>query len=103
MEGGTGNDRLEGGAGDDTLTGGLGADSFVFHSGADVIADFTDLQDKIYLDRQVWSGSIPTVASLLSVAVITDTGLHFDFGPGNALDIVGIFNANLLADDILFI
>ncbi len=89
--------------GADTLTGGLGVDSFVFHSGEDLITDFTDLQDKIYLDRQLWSGSPPTVANLLAAATVTSDGLHFDFGAGNTLDISGIFNANLLADDILFI
>jgi hypothetical protein len=33
---------------------------------------------------------------------VTETGLHLDFGNGNTLDILGIFNANLLADDIRF-
>jgi Ca2+-binding RTX toxin-like protein len=103
LEGGAGIDRLEGGGGDDILTGGLGADSFVFHGGADLISDFTDLQDKVYFDRQIWSGMPPTVANLLATASVTDIGLHFDFGAGNTLDIVGIFNANLLADDILFL
>jgi serralysin len=103
LEGGAGIDRLEGGAGDDTLTGGLGADSFVFQSGADVITDFTDLQDKVYFDKQLWGGAPPTVANLLASATVTEFGLHFDLGAGNTLDIAGIFNANLLADDILFL
>ena len=60
-------------------------------------------QDKVYFDRQIWSGMPPTVANLLATASVTDIGLHFDFGAGNTLDIVGIFNANLLADDILFL
>jgi hypothetical protein len=40
---------------------------------------------------------------LLATATVTIEGLHFDFGAGNTLDIRGIFDANLLADDILFI
>jgi Ca2+-binding RTX toxin-like protein len=102
LDGGLGSDRLEGGAGDDWLAGQAGADTFVFASGADVVADFRDLEDKIVLDRALWQGVTPTVASLLSGATVTDTGLHLDFGNGNTLDIHGIFNANLLADDILF-
>jgi hypothetical protein len=67
-----------------------------------VITDFRDLQDKIVLDLRLWSGPPPAVASLLAGAVVTQTGLHLDFGGGNALDIAGIFDANLLSDDISF-
>ncbi|MDP3196162.1 calcium-binding protein, partial [Tabrizicola sp.] len=102
LDGGTGNDRLEGGEGDDWLEGRAGADTFVFSLGADVVADFRDNEDKIVLDRALWSGVAPTVASILSGATVTDAGLHFDFGNGNSLDIHGIFDANLLLDDILF-
>jgi Ca2+-binding RTX toxin-like protein len=103
LDGGAGNDRLEGGLGDDILTGGLGVDSFVFNAGADVVSDFRDLQDKIVLDLRLWMAPAPTIASLLGRATVTDMGLHLEFGGGNTLDIHGIFNANLLADDILFI
>ncbi|MGB4908424.1 MAG: calcium-binding protein, partial [Tabrizicola sp.] len=101
--GGIGNDRLDGGQGSDVLTGGAGVDTFVFNGGADLITDFTDRQDKITLDLHLWEGPPPSIASLLSGAVVTATGLHFDFGHGNMLDIAGIFDANLLADDILFL
>ena len=103
LDGGSGNDRLDGGAGDDILTGGLGADSFVFNAGADCISDFQDQQDKIVLDRALWGGVAPDVASILAGATVTDTGLHLDFGGGNSLDIPGIFDAHLLAGDILFL
>ena len=103
LAGGDGNDRLEGGAGNDVLTGGLGVDVFVFTGGADQLTDFRDGQDKITLDLHLWDGSQPAIASLLSAAVVTSTGLQIDFGGGNTLDIAGIFDANLLADDILFL
>ena len=83
------------------LTGGLGADSFVFAGGADRITDFTDMQDKVLLDPHLWNGPPPALATLLAGAVVTESGLHFDFGSGNTLDIAGIFDANLLAGDIL--
>lgn len=103
LAGGIGNDRLDGGQGSDILTGGAGVDTFVFTGGADLITDFTDRQDKITLDLTLWDGPPPALASLLSQAVVTSTGLHLDFGGGNSLDIAGIFDANLLADDILFL
>ena len=103
LEGGAGADRLDGGAGDDILTGGLGVDSFIFSGGADLITDFTGLQDKLVLDLRLWSGPPPAMADLLAGAQVTEMGLHFDFGPGNTLDIAGIFDANLLMGDILFV
>ena len=103
LTGGDGNDRLDGGAGNDVLTGGLGVDTFVFNGGADQVTDFRDGQDKITLALHLWEGPPPDIASLLSEATVTSTGLHLDFGGGNVLDIAGIFDANLLADDILFL
>ncbi len=103
LDGGAGQDYLEGGLGDDWLVGRADADVFVFASGADVVADFRDMEDKIVLNRALWSGVAPTIQSILAGATVTADGLEFDFGNGNTLDIVGIFDANLLADDISFI
>jgi Ca2+-binding RTX toxin-like protein len=103
LTGGDGNDLLDGGAGNDVLTGGLGVDTFVFIGGADLVTDFRDGQDKITLALHLWEGPPPVVASLLSEASVSSTGLHLDFGGGNTLDIAGIFDANLLADDIRFL
>lgn len=49
--GGAGNDRLNGGAGNDRLTGGAGNDIFVLgrNDGHDIIVDFQDGQDAIYV------------------------------------------------------
>ena len=103
LDGGRDADRLEGGAGDDRLTGGHGADTFVFSSGADVVLDFQDDGDNISLDLDLWPAGAPTIADLLAGAIVTETGLRLDFGDGNTLDIAGIFDANLLLDDIMFV
>ena len=59
LNGGLGDDQLFGGEGDDLLTGGSGSDSFTGDSGSDrfmlamegtdIITDFTDGQDLLYL------------------------------------------------------
>jgi Ca2+-binding RTX toxin-like protein len=69
LEGGAGNDTLYGGTGSDVLTGGAGADRFLFSkaldiSGVDVISDFGPQEDKIVLNKNVFSalqgGSLKT-------------------------------------------
>jgi Ca2+-binding RTX toxin-like protein len=111
LEGGAGNDRLEGRAGNDTLTGGLGDDTliggagndvFLFTAGRDVITDFTNGQDRIWLADDLWQDGPPDIAGLLAGATVTSTGLTLALAPGAALDIRGIFDASLLADDIQF-
>ena len=56
ISGGSGKDTLNGGAGNDTLTGGKGADVFVYakSTGNDIVTDYTEGADKIYLS----SGSV---------------------------------------------
>jgi Ca2+-binding RTX toxin-like protein len=60
LDGGAGNDLLNGGAGNDDLTGGAGSDRFLFNTalakaGVDSITDFSIPNDKIVLDRSVFS------------------------------------------------
>ena len=54
--GGQGVDTLEGGTGNDFLRGGTHADTFVFSDGdgADVIDDFSTIQDILMLDDAIW-------------------------------------------------
>jgi Ca2+-binding RTX toxin-like protein len=81
LSGGAGNDYLSGGAGRDRLTGGAGLDQFVFDaplhrtSNVDTITDFVRGQDKIVLDRAVfsWFSLDENVADHLST-----TGRPFD-------------------------
>ncbi|NJS40407.1 MAG: calcium-binding protein, partial [Rhodobacteraceae bacterium] len=101
--GGDGNDVLNGGAGDDVLSGGAGFDSFVFDGGHDIILDFTNDVDTIVLERDLWTGPAPDLASLLAGATVTATGILLDLPEGGALDIRGIFNTTLLMDDIVFL
>jgi len=103
LDGGSGNDTLVGGAGSDTLLGGDGADTFIFDGGRDLIIDFQDGIDRILLDPALWSGDPPAVSTILAGALVTATGLALDLGGGNTLDIHGIFNASLLADEIAFL
>lgn len=61
LYGDAGNDTLVGGLGNDTLTGGAGKDVFYYSNGdgADIIADFTVNEDKIYI-----SGATSVTGSL---------------------------------------
>ena len=70
LQGEAGNDHLDGGAGNDRLTGGCGNDTFVFDSvlnkkNKDTIADFVYGQDKIELDRSIFS-ALPAEGTLAS-------------------------------------
>jgi Ca2+-binding RTX toxin-like protein len=103
LAGGAGNDRLEGGLGDDALTGDAGNDVFVFVGGHDVITDFTNGQDKILLEDDLWDGVPPSVAALLASVTVNDLGLTLALPDGGLLDIRGVFDATLLWDDFLFV
>ena len=92
-----------GGAGDDALLGGPGADAFVFVGGNDTLLDFTNGQDRIWLEADLWGGTPPPVSRLLAGATLTDTGIILTLGFGATLDIRGIFDTRLLMDDFQFI
>jgi Ca2+-binding RTX toxin-like protein len=98
-----GEDTLAGGIGNDILTGGAGADVFIFDDGQDAITDFTDNVDTVALSSGLWSGPPPDIGTVLAGAEVTGTGLRLHLGDGTSLDILGIFDASLLADDIVFL
>ncbi len=85
------------------LIGAEGADVFVFSEGEDRISDFQDGVDEIHLSVSLWGGAAPELTGFLAAAVVTDMGLSFDLGAGTRLDILGVFDASLLADDLVFI
>lgn len=103
LEGRDGADTLQGNLGDDMLLGGVGADTFVFDAGHDVISDFQDGVDLIAISAGLLGGGALDVVDLLSTAVVTNSGLELDLGNGAVLDILGVLDASLLADNIVFV
>ena len=84
LSGGSGCDHLNGGQGNDTLTGGGGKDIFVFdtelnqETNKDTIVHFSIGQDKIELDRSIFS-SLPEDGSLFSdYFLASSTGVAVD-------------------------
>ncbi len=76
-----GTDTLAGGLGNDSLSGGLGNDTFLFDTALDAatnkdsISDFTSGQDKIALDKDIFSsltdeGSLPSLSFLANATGI---------------------------------
>jgi Ca2+-binding RTX toxin-like protein len=103
LSGRDGDDTLDGGAGNDLLSGGAGADTFIFTEGQDVISDFADGLDTFVLSGALWADAPPSAETLLAAASVTATGIVLHLGGGATLDIQGIFDASLLADDIIFL
>jgi Ca2+-binding RTX toxin-like protein len=86
-----GNDTLNGERGNDTLTGGIGSDRFLFNTalataGVDRITDFSISNDKIVLDRSVFS-ALETPAG--NVLRITD---YAEINVGAAAQVVAAGN-----------
>jgi Ca2+-binding RTX toxin-like protein len=86
-----GNDTLNGERGNDTLTGGTGSDRFLFNTalataGVDRITDFSISNDKIVLDRSVFS-ALETPAG--NVLRITD---YAEINVGAAAQVVAAGN-----------
>ncbi|MCH2037177.1 MAG: hypothetical protein MK137_01110 [Rickettsiales bacterium] len=92
--GGENNDALFGDRGNDTLTGGSGEDGFYFlgQSGTDVITDFEQGTDKLYISSQVYSSMDEVIANF------ENGTLNFDGGSDN-VELVGISSLN--AGDIV--
>jgi Ca2+-binding RTX toxin-like protein len=90
ITGGRGNDIITGGRGSDTLTGNGGADVFVFNtllgaSNIDYITDFNALDDKIYLDRNFFTGlsaGALTTGAFNSAALEVDDRIIFNSSTG---------------------
>ncbi len=114
LKGRGGNDRLNGGYGDDIISGqggndimegGPGADRFDFNFGTDIILDFEDDVDTLWLDDRFWSGTL-NVAEVLEAyindAETTANSVTFRFDSGESLRIEGIGDETLLLDDIVF-
>ena len=122
LHGGAGNDDLRGGAGHDVLiglngddrlvvdegrdsvTGGVGIDTFVFSGGRMVIQDFTDNRDELVITRRaaaLWFDE--TVDQVLDMVRYLNGDALIDFAPGLYVRIVGLKDAELLADDLILV
>jgi len=88
--GNAGDNLIAGGAGHDTLTGGDGHNRFVFNAApvtatADVITDFLEDEDRIYLDDAVfaglatgWLAAAAFTANTRALIATLDAGLDID-------------------------
>lgn len=98
LRGNAGSDRLDGGAGNDTLYGGSGADRFVFtdHFDRDVIMDFQNNVDRIFLQN-----GIRSFADARSFAEQRGDDVVFDFGEGDVLTVRDV-TIRMLSNDMTF-
>ena len=101
--GDAGADTLDGGGGNDTLTGGDDADVFIFARDQDIITDFQNDLDTLWLDQTIWGGSL-TVAQVIDTYAQSDgTDTMFDFGNGTTLELSDLSDPNLLLNDLVLI
>ncbi|ETD86967.1 M10 family metallopeptidase C-terminal domain-containing protein [Rhodobacter capsulatus] len=83
LDGGTGNDFIDGSTGQDTLIGGAGKDTFLFNvavtaANADIITDFSVVDDTIRLDRSFFTGIAATGTLTANAFTKNTTGLATD-------------------------
>lgn len=95
-----GKDFLTGGRGDDVMDGGTDADVFLFgrKDGSDVIRNFEDGSDRLYIDgvfSQETFDALDIRASKGDVVI--------DFGKGNEIRIENLDLANFTFDDIILL
>ncbi|SFC35351.1 calcium-binding protein [Tropicimonas isoalkanivorans] len=95
-------DSLIGGKGDDRLTGGQGPDTFLFGDGdgRDVVADFTDDVDTLWLSAELWSGDLTARQVVREFAVVRSDRVVFKFGDGDRLIVRDVDRKVDLIDDI---
>ncbi len=98
--GGTGDDTLDGGTGTDLLQGGAGADTFIFSGGEDLISDYEQGIDRITLDASLWTGLTSAEDLLFVYGSIDGTTGTIDLGDGDILQVDGISDFDVWADDI---
>ena len=102
---GNGNDDyLIGGTGNDDLFGGTGADRIRFGlgDGTDTFHDFTDNEDEILLDDDLWTGSLTAADVVATFATLSGTTATFTFG-ADVLVVENVTNLNDLVDDLVIV
>lgn len=100
LTGKAGEDFLTGNRGGDTLTGGTEADVFIFGrvDGADVINDFEDGIDRLYIDGVYDEATFDT----LNIRQAKDD-LVIDFGGAHEIRIENLAKADFTFDDIILL
>ncbi|PTE13384.1 calcium-binding protein, partial [Pseudogemmobacter blasticus] len=103
INGNGGADWIDGRGGDDLLAGAAGADTFVFNAGRDTVLDFEDDTDTILLDPALWGGGARDIASILAPenVIVTATSVILVFSDTDRLEVRGVTDAALLADDLV--
>ena len=102
LSGDSGANTLTGGGGNDTLSGGAGNDRFDFNSGdgADTIADF-DAGAGDVLD--VVDFGIADFAALLALSTDAGANVTISLNASDSVTLLGLNEADLAADDFLFV
>jgi Ca2+-binding RTX toxin-like protein len=98
-----GDDTLDGGGGADVLIGGAGADRFVFANGggADVVTDLS-IGDRLYLNDDMWTGTLTQGQVVETYATVTGAGVVFDFNDGDRITLQSVASTAGLAEMIDF-
>jgi Ca2+-binding RTX toxin-like protein len=98
-----GDDTLDGGGGADVLIGGAEADRFVFANGggADVVTDLS-IGDRLYLNDDLWTGTLTQGQVVETHATVTGAGVVFDFGDGDRITLQSVASTAGLAGMIDF-
>lgn len=105
LKGSDGFDWLSGGAGNDYLTGGRNGDTFQFHSDfdRDVITDFVQGEDRIFIDFDGNFSAFEQLSSLISATGAGGIHTKIDFGGGDVLVINNVLSTSLTAADFSFL
>ncbi len=101
--GGAGRDSLAGGTGNDKLWGGAGKDKYYFadKDGQDLVKDFENNKDTIYLGDNLWTGTKSVGNVLNQFGSVNGSDYVLDFGGGDILIIQNTTRSQLFNDIII--
>ncbi|MBU0779628.1 MAG: peptidase, partial [Alphaproteobacteria bacterium] len=87
------------------MIGGGGIDHFVFSGGDDMIVDFQDNTDTIFIvSYQIGNHKINlTMSDVMDIGKIVNGDAVFDFGHGDILTLQGVNALDLLANELIII
>ncbi len=105
LRGQDGFDYMDGGTGNDTMTGGIQQDTFVFADGydSDRITDFSDADDVLRLNDNLWAGTLTAQQVVDTYATVVSGHTVMNFGGGDVLTVIGVADEQTLVDNITII